>query len=248
MGPLVREAERLAASADNPARLARVLVFRAYQHWTQAEYRTGQDVLDSVVAMAGAGAAPLPRRTGRIRGLLHFQLGEYRAALAALAAQEAEERVAGPPHGLLPTRLATVALHQVLALVELGEFDEALARADAGFQGGRELQHGYSLAMAATARGAIDARRGNAGGAVSALERARDLCRDGNYLLLLPGALGYLAAAYLLAGRVDDAVRAGREASEQGRPPYAFLDVGLGEACLAAGRGQEAREIAGRGV
>jgi len=245
--PLLRDAERLAAGASDNGRLGLALLCQAYQHWSRGEHETGHQTLDRVVALAPTGGGPVPHRTDWIRGLLLFQQAKFREALASLAAQHAEEtRVAGPPHGALPTRFATIALHQVFALVELGEFDEALEHARRGFERGRDIGHAYVLAMASTAEGVIALRRGHAAPAVTALERARDLCVDGNYLMLLPGALGHLAAAYLLAGRVDEAMRAGAEARERERPPYAGLDVALGEAYLVAGRIDEARAVGER--
>jgi len=175
--------------------------------------------------------------------LILYQLAEYRAALAAFDAEEA--RLVAAPLDRDATLFAPLTtLRQVLCLVELGEFDEALARAERGFRRGAELQHGYSLAMAATARGLIDLRRGNAVPAVAALERARVLCFDGNYPMLLPRACGHLSSAYLLAGRVSDALRTAREACQHVHPPFAFVTLTLGEACLAAGQAHEAREIA----
>jgi hypothetical protein len=111
-----------------------------------------------------------------------YALAEYRAALDLLdrAAQkdsEAEPRSALPGAPASVLRLTSVTFFRVCSLVELGEFDEAIDWAERDFHLAQTMPHAYRLAHAASARGFVHVRRGDAD-AIGPLERITAIVPD----------------------------------------------------------------------
>ena len=113
-----------------------------------------------------------------------------RTILTKVVKKEAE--VKGHRLGRSVRWAGAIAIWQVFALVELGEFDEALACADRGFRAGEELNHHHSRALAASCHGIIALGRGDAETAIPALERAVRLIVEGQYDVVFPVAAGRL--------------------------------------------------------
>jgi DNA-binding SARP family transcriptional activator len=238
------KARRSAEAIGDHGRLAQVLVYQAYECGAAADYRPGLDLIERATALPSSGdTGVLPERT-RILGVIRFWMGDYRAAVEAL--KEAELR----GHGLARTLrwAGAIAIWQVFALVELGEFDEAQACADRGFRAGEELNHHHSRALAASCHGIIALARGDAEPAIPALERAVRLIVEGQYNVIFPVAAARLGQAYLLGGRVDEALNVLQEAVQRelsgALPTHTWCSLLLGEACLHAGRMDEARQLA----
>ena len=89
--------------------------------------------------------------------------------------------------------------------------------------------------------------------AVSAAERALTLCGHGEEPLYYPRVLGALGAAHALEGRADRAVELLEQATAESRAirlryGYAGLLTSLGDACLGAGRFDEASRLAAEAV
>jgi len=241
---ILAEATRLAEAAGDHERLARVLVFQAQQHSFAAEYRRAVEVIERAVAMWKSRGKAAPPKAARILGYILCHAGEYRSAIAALEEAEHDHgRVDDGFTGSPTLRASLSTAYRVTALVELGRFDEALRCADRGLQRAQKLNHHHALALAGYARARIALGKGDAQTAISALERSVSLSGDGQYPITFTVAASCLGTAYLLEGRVDDALRILREAVRFALPIHASCWLALAEACLHAGRTEETREL-----
>jgi DNA-binding SARP family transcriptional activator len=237
------KARTLAETIGDHGRLAHVLAYQAYEYMVATDYRRALEAIQLVTDMCRSHGIDAPPELDRILGAVRFSLGEYRSAVEAL--KQAEQHESGRS-GLAVVWTALTTFIQVRALVGLGEFDEARACADRGFRAGEELNHHHALAIAAAARGFIALGQGDADAAVPAFERAVGLTREGRYEQYLTLAVGCLGSAYLLAGRVDEALTCLHEAAGRAQPYQMRFSVWLADACLEAGRVDEARHLAGR--
>jgi tetratricopeptide (TPR) repeat protein len=238
------KARRLAEAIGDHERLAQVLVYRAYEYGAAADYHRARELVERAIAMPPFQGTGVPPEWTQILGVIRFWIGEYRAAVEAL--KEAELR--GRELGRSVLWASLTAIWQVFALVELGEFDDALACTDRGVRAGEESNHHHSLAFAASCRGIIALGRGDTATAISALERAVRLIVEGQYNTSFPIAAARLGQAYLIAGRADEALSLLQEAVRRALPTHTWCSLLLGEACLHAGRVEEARHLAERSL
>jgi DNA-binding SARP family transcriptional activator len=238
------KARRSAEAIGDQSRLAHVLVYQGYEYGLAAEYQRGLELVERALAMPPFNEIGAPPDWYRILAALRSWRGEYRVAVEAF--KEAEQRATGLGPSVLWASL--VAVGQVVALVELGEFDEAQACADRGVRAGEESNHHHGLAFAATCRGIIALGRGDSAAAIPTLERAVSLALEGQYNMLFPFVAARLGQAYLLAGRVADALGILHEAVRRASPTQTGCWLALGEACLQAGRVEEARQLGERSL
>jgi DNA-binding SARP family transcriptional activator/lipopolysaccharide biosynthesis regulator YciM len=241
------EATRLAEAAGDHERLARVLVFRAQQHSFAADYRRAIELVERAVAMWKSHGLVAPPKAARILGYIFCHAGEYRSAIAALEETEHHDsRFDGGFPGDPTLRASLITAYKVTALVELGRFDEALWCADRGLRQAQELNHNHALALTGYTRGRIALGKGDAQIAIPALERSVTLSGDGQYTITFPVVASCLGSAYLLESRVDDALQILHKAVRLALPIHASCSLALAEACLHAGRTDEARELTQR--
>jgi tetratricopeptide (TPR) repeat protein len=135
-------------------------------------------------------------------------------------------------------------------LAELGAFTEELARGEESLRIAEAVDHPASLIQARRGIGQVYLHKGEWHQAIPWLERGLKVCRDWDIprlLYLVSSTLGY---AYVLAGRVSEALpllepSASTEATEimRGR-----IRVWLSEAYLRLGRRDEALAVAVRGL
>jgi tetratricopeptide (TPR) repeat protein len=196
---LIGEAEALARGTDDRLRLGRVLWRLGGHRWMRGEYAAALELSQAAHAI-GCDIGDLESRlTGALQtGMVHFQRGDYRAAIDVLKtitdgadAEAAKRRYSSsaPPYisaiwWLMP------------ALGEIGEFDEALRYGD--------------LAMAAVADGAptsqvpvhmvraiVLATRGDFGAARAAIDESRQIA-ESNAVMVWLGSVyttwGWIAA------------------------------------------------------
>ena len=135
--------------------------------------------------------------------------------------------------------------HLAWSLAELGEFDEAIARAEEGIRLAEAAGHVYSLAYACLGLGGALLRRGRLGAAQGVLERGLALCAD--VPVLFPPFAGDLAVVRALSGRAAEAVELATQgvtrAERMGRlGRLSLIATHLGEVQALAGRLDEAAE------
>ena len=133
-------------------------------------------------------------------------------------------------------------------LATLGEFREAVARAEEAVGIAEGIGYDFSLMHACFAVGAVHARQGRPEKAIPSLERSARIGESGGLGLLLPVIAAALGSAYVLSGRFSEAVTLLEQARDRtaGRTLswHALLLAQLGEAYLLVGRIDEAAEVA----
>jgi class 3 adenylate cyclase/tetratricopeptide (TPR) repeat protein len=188
---------------------------------------------------------------GLLLGQSYLFLGDLRRAtelfrwnIASLGGERAYDRfgIAG-----LPSVQSRTFLAQCLA--DLGEFAEAVAVAEEGLKVAETADHPLSRVWAHLGVGHVQLRHGNARRAISVLERGLGVVEVASIPQLFPAIAGPLGAAYVLAGRLADAVasleqavaRGARMKRTGGQSP---LLAWLGEAYLSLERFDEAARVA----
>jgi tetratricopeptide (TPR) repeat protein len=148
--------------------------------------------------------------------------------------------------GAIAIQAAVSAVWLAEVVSELGQFDEAVARAEDAVQIAEEADHPHTLYFGLLGLGIVHLRRGDTPRATRVLERCLDLCRTWQLIDLTQVVAVALGAAYALTGRADEAAPlvAGvveefrRFQNHSGRPAFILLCAGM--TYLAGGRIDEA--------
>jgi tetratricopeptide (TPR) repeat protein len=133
----------------------------------------------------------------------------------------------------------------------LDTFAEGRALGDEGLRVAEAVDHPASLMLASWGAGLLALRQGDLSRALPPLERAVDLCQDTDLPIFFPRTAAALCAAYILSGRVADAVELLTPAVEQTIATatagfQAPCALSLGEAQMLAGRLEAAQALAER--
>jgi class 3 adenylate cyclase/tetratricopeptide (TPR) repeat protein len=243
---MLREAQALATAMEDHARVARTLALLSSAYW---------EVGDSVGAIeTGERAVAVAERVGEpdLRVMANFSLGgaaravgDYRRAVTLLRANL--PLTDGPwaieHFGLAGAASVLTRGHLAWSLAELGEFPEALERADEAIRLAQVSGHAFSQAHAHLALGGTLLRQGRLAEAMTVLERGLSLTKDAPFLYA-PTA-GDLGVIYALSGRADAGVElaehAVAQAESMGRLGRLSLIVThLGEAYFFADRRADA--------
>jgi tetratricopeptide (TPR) repeat protein len=249
-------AETLAEALDDPRRLGRVSLSLAQYFVSVGQYDHAVASSQRALTLAAAsGDHYTPIEANFQLGLVYFAQGDYRQAMdtnrQALAVLEGQQRYERFGQPVLPAVRSRTQLS--LCLAEVGAFAEGIAIGKEGLQIAEEVKHLVSLVNAYRSVGRPYLRQGDLHQALPLLERAAGICEDADlpffFSLLAPD----LGAAYVLCGRVDEAVRLLERVLEQttssgrmgGQVPLLFT---LGEAHLRAGRLEEACTLAARAL
>jgi DNA-binding NtrC family response regulator/tetratricopeptide (TPR) repeat protein len=249
---LLREAEALANTLDDPRRLARVFSF-------MTQYFRLMGHLDLAVESAERALA----RADRLRdpalwivastylGSAYDARGEYHRAADVL--RKSVEALSGISIGQ-DMRVAGLVpvfsrIYLVYCLADLGEFREGLVHGDEGTRLAEAADDAYSLIFASCGVGTLHLLKGDVGPAIDVLERGLGLCRTWTLPVALPLIACALGAAYSLSGRSREAIALLEEGIREGLAMgriggHSLLVVRLGEAYLQAGRLDEADDAA----
>ena len=134
------------------------------------------------------------------------------------------------------------------AMAERGAFVDAVRHGQSAIDLAEEVAHPYSLGVACWNTGRVHTLRGDLAQARPILSRARSLAAELKIGFLIPSVGLELSALSVLEGRVEDAlnlVPAARAVIGEGlRWWEALAELRMGEALLAAGRVDEARNAA----
>ena len=249
---VMREAERLATTLGDRARLGRVLAdICARLRNVAGEHLQAIEVGQRALAIAAeSGDRELEGEAQYRTGQAYFAIGDFHRALDFLS-RAAEG--AGESHGERSLLFASWS-HSWLALTlsSLGRFADARSHAEEALRVGETADHPFTLAEALTGLGNVSLAQGDLGRAIDALERARAVTREWN---LQPWAvLARLGYTYALSACPEE----GRHLLEeviQNATTMSSMGVGramqlawLGEAYLLEGRLGDALDRAQQAV
>ncbi len=182
-------------------------------------------------------------------------LGQYRRAAEVL--REVAESLTGErsrDYLGLPVLPAVFARsHLVLALAELGEFEEAERFIEEALEIAESTRHPDTLLWAYAGAGMARLVRGQVASATGALERALELCRTADMPVYIPLVGSPLGLAYAMGGRVPEGLALAEQAVEQAeaRRQVALLAwtlLRLGEVRLLAQHTEPAGDAASRAL
>jgi tetratricopeptide (TPR) repeat protein len=134
----------------------------------------------------------------------------------------------------------------VWSLVELGEFAEGMARGAEAMQMAEAAGHPFSRIQACYGLGLLHLRKGDLPRAIPVLEQGLDVCQAwGFQTLAFHEVAAFLGAAYILAGRVAEALPLLERVVKQTDAMGVVFDhvlgvISLGEGYLWAGRIEDA--------
>ena len=252
----LRTAETLAEALDDPRRLGRVSVHMANCFMAVGQYDRAMASSQRALVLAAAnGDSGTHTWAHNYLGLVYFIQGDYRQAMDAfrltMAVPEGEQDYERFGQNVPPTVFSRTFL--CLCLAEMGAFAESMAVGEAGRRIAEAINHPASLVSAYRSVGQLYLRQGNLPQALPLLERAAGICEDAELLFHFSLLAPVLGAAYVLCGRVDEAIRLLARVLEQtdlsGRKNVqAPLLSTLGEAHLRADRLEEARTFATRAL
>jgi class 3 adenylate cyclase/tetratricopeptide (TPR) repeat protein len=253
---VLREAESLAVTLDDPRRLGQVSIFQASYFYLRDAYdqaiTAGQR---GIVLAAASGDVDLQAVANRYLGVAYHTQGHYRQAIDCLRQTAAFFDLTRPRARFDDVTLSAVLSRGALAMchAELGTFAEGRALGDAGLRIAKAVAHPGSLMFAYYGVGLVSLRQGDLPGALSWLEQAMGVWQDADLPMYFPRMAAALGAAYTLAGRITDAVPLLTQALKQSmvmeRAHFETLcSLSLGAAHLLAGRPEEAYALAERAL
>ena len=250
-----REAEALAEALGDGPRQGRALGRLSLNTWMAGDPDRALELAQRALGLATAhDDVPFQALASLRLGMVGQVIGEYRRAADRL--RQAVESLQGDRrHERVEANVETFAFTQdrlAWCLTELGEFAEAMARADEAGRVARENDDPRSLIVASRSLGLVSLRRGNLSAAIPPLERAVELCRVTPSPSLFDVSAAHLGYAYALSGRLAEGLALLEEAVADPRATgvanHSLFLAYLGEAHLLAGRRDDALGVARRAV
>jgi tetratricopeptide (TPR) repeat protein len=251
----LRAAEALAKALIDERRLTRVNAYLARELLGKGEYEQAVTAGERAIAMARTlGDYDLEILPTNFLGLAYYCLGNYPKAV------EAQRRILVPLDNPVVRERFGVGLafafsriSVAVALAELGEFIEAIARCKEAIYIAEAVGHSYSVIVTYRGLGLLYLRRGDLQQATLALEHGLEICRGVDSPPLFHAVSSTLGYAYALSGRGAETIPLLEEAV--GRPVLGATQEGkslrtisLCEAYLLAGREADAHAAAQRAL
>ncbi len=250
----LREAETLAAALDDPRRLGHISGFLSVHFRNIGAYDQAIAAAQRALALATASEEVVLHALAHQRlGLAYQSQGDYRRAIDCLRQSVVSLHGAQRRERLGQANVPSVQSLAYLAAChgELGLFAEGRVLGEEGLQIAETVAHPSSLMWASYGIGLLALCQGDLPRALPLLERAMGICQEADLLLFVPRVAAALGAAYILSGRVADAVVLLTPVLEQTRATdmtifQALCHLPLGEAHLLAGHLEEAQVLAER--
>ena len=244
-----REAEALAEALGDGRRQGRALGRLSLNTWMAGDPDRALELAQRSLVLATAhDDVPFQALANLRLGMVGQVIGEYRRAADRL--RQAVESLQGDRrHERVEANVETFAFTQdrlAWCLTELGEFAEAMARADEAGRVARENDDPRSLIVASRSLGLVSLRRGNLSAAIPPLERAVELCRVTPSPSLFDVSAAHLGYAYALSGRLAEGLALLEEAvadprATGSRQPSALPGLPRGGASPGRSPGRRAR-------
>ena len=252
---ILRQAEILAETLDDPRRLGWVSAYMTQYFWTRGDQNRALALGERTIALAMAGGDfAFQVTTNYYLGAIYTARGDYGRAIdilqwnvVSLVGERLRERFGLPGLASIHSRFFLA-----WSLAELGEFVEGKTCAEEAVQIAEAADHAFSLDVAYRGVSLLFLYKGDFHRAVPVLERAIALCQAANFSGSLTWLTACLGAAYALSGRLTEATLLLEQVVEQGpsvRMVYQSLWVGwLSKAYLLAGRLENAHALAERAL
>ena len=245
-----RAARSLAEKAGDARRLSQILAGLSYVHASEGRYAEAAEAGEEALAIANTGDIAVSLWTSFGLARAHFALGRYRRAadsarwaVEALAPWPVDERFGGRAGNLLPAVAARSWL--ALALARTGDFDEGTRAGEEAVRAAEAVDGLQERVWAYYCLGRLHHARTDFARAVPMLRQALSLAEGGTVPIYFTRVLSGLGSALYQSGDVEEALPLLRRARDEGRGlnflyGHSLIVVQLGEACLAAGRLDEA--------
>jgi len=247
----LHDAEALAHTLGDQLRLGRVSLHKSHYLWSTGHAAEARASAENAQAIAEAlGDLPVQVGATHYLGAICLTSGNYRHAetflrkvVDLLSGDRSRDRcgLTGFPAAMARGWLAWV-------LAERGAFDEGIVYGQDGLRLAEALDHPYSWIAASWGPAHLYRLRGEIGHAVRLLERALSLCRDWDILVLSGTTAGHLGFVYVRSGRVAEGLALLSEGQESEKQYQTLIIAHMGEACLLAGRVDEAITFADRAL
>jgi class 3 adenylate cyclase/tetratricopeptide (TPR) repeat protein len=248
----LREAEQLADALGDQRRLGRVFASLTHCFWARGDLDRAVESGRRALAIAGSlGDSELEMVANLRLGQVYFARGDYRQTVetcrACLESRKGDLLREGFGLPAIPAVISLGFMGRSLAL--LGDFPTGIATTAEAIRVAEAAAHPYSVAVAYWASGDTYVARGDDTLAIPALERARALCDEQNFTLMVPIVGRALGEAYALAGRPEEALSllqgaVDRLAAMKYMPALPPAQGSLSESFLLAGRLPEALQSA----
>ena len=250
------EADTLATALDDPRRLGQVSRFLSLHFYYRGAYDQAIATAQRALALATAnGEVVLQALANSYLGRAYHTQGDYHRAIDCLGLTVASLDGAGRYERFGQLILPAVLSRTYLAWchAELGTFAEGMTLGAEGLRIAEAVAHPGSLMWAYHGIGLLSLRQGDLPRTLPRLERAMDTCQDTDTPVWFPPLAGALGAAYILGGRVADAVPLLTQALEQATAMetvfmQALCGLSLGEAQMLVGHLEEAQALAERAL
>ncbi len=201
---LLAEAEAIATAVGDRRRRALILNLQSNQYFEMADVERASDCAERALAIGRDIGDPQIEEIATFNlGRNLYLLGDYRRAIDLLGTAAASFRERATEH---PGTVGVLGYLPFLAraLVEVGEFERALARAGEVVQMSEAADHAFGRVHSQFALGFAHLRKGDLERALPVLERGLDLARAKEVSFLEPLMCAAVGSAYALSGRLAD--------------------------------------------
>ena len=252
----LREAEQLTEALGDRRRLGRLAAYLTNYVSLIGDQTRALEYGERALVLARAlDDFPLELETKARLGQIYSTQGDYRRAIAILT-----ESLDALMRDLVHERFGLAVILSVIcrnwllrSLAEIGEFAQGIVLGMEGVRMTEDFGQPIDVVVASHGLGVVHLYQGTLPPAISALERALDLCRAWNIRVWFPLVASALGYAYALGERAAEARPLLEQAIDQhaniGRLGGHSLRVAwLGEAHLRAGRLEAASEVAARAL
>ncbi len=252
---LLGEAEAIATTLNDQARLARVFTFKALYYWSTGQQDRTLEAAEQALATAqSVGEAPAQVLANLFAGRARHARGDYDEAIRMLdgvVSATDNDRANFLGMANLPSVSARTWLSWSLA--ERGDFGPAVARSQEAVYIADAVDHLISRIYGYLALGIAHLRKGDLAMAIASLERAFQFSQTQNTRMARSMVAGYLGRGYTLSNRPADAIAILKEAVDDAFGMKFMVDQALrlahlGEAYLYAGQADQAASVAHRAL
>jgi tetratricopeptide (TPR) repeat protein len=251
----LREAEALAIALDDRHRLGWALTYISNTYWRMADQRRALQAGERALELATTlGDARLAAMTNFRLGQVHNAMGDYGRAVAVLrqSVTTLDGELARQAFGLAGYPAVHSRAFLAVALAELGDFTEAIVRAEEALKIARAVNQPFSIAIGSLKAGIVHLLRGDLPRALDVLDRGRDVCRTAGMPTVGIQIETALGAALALGEKVDEARTllepAVQRTAAMFRPAHALATTWLSETHAVAGRLDAALQAGGQAL